>query len=174
MPPSGERTHWRKSSAGSWPIIPWRRCRSASSGPFGDQIEFLLNPGAATTASGRLAARTGPVFHAQQRAKSSSPFDRFKAITGLQKIIQIDKGKATVLFEATGEEQENTDWLGEFANNSRSLGDTLGFGACEKWTIDTERYQVVGLAHDEGFIILTRRRDAFQEDLDAAVNAVLD
>ena len=138
-----------------------------------DQIEFLLNPGSATTASGRLASRTGPTFNLE-RAKTSSPFDRFKAISGLLKMIQIDKGKMTVLFEAADEEVENTDCLSEFADRSRSLGDTLGFGACEKWAIDTERYQVVGLAHDEGFIILARRKDAFQEDLDAAVNAVLD
>lgn len=138
-----------------------------------DQIEFLLNPGAATTASGRLATRTGPTFHTE-RVKTSSPFDRFKAINGLLKMIQIEKGKTTVLFESAEEEAENTDWLGDFADRSRSLGDTLGFGACEKWAIDTERYQVVGLAHDDGFIILARRKDAFQDDLDAAVNAVLD
>jgi hypothetical protein len=138
-----------------------------------DQIEFLLHPGSTTTASGRLATRTGPTFHAE-RPRASTPFDRFKSITGLLKMVQIDKSKTTVLFEAPNEEIENTDWLNDFADRSRSLGDTLGFGACEKWTIDTERYQVVGLAHDEGFLILTRRKDAFQEDLDAAVNAVLD
>jgi hypothetical protein len=32
----------------------------------------------------------------------------------------------------------------------------------------------VGLAHDEGFIVLLRRKEDFQDDLDAAVNAVLD
>ncbi len=138
-----------------------------------DQIEFLLNPGSVTTASGRLATRTGPTFHVE-RTKTSSPFDRFKAITGLLKMIQIDKGKMAVLYESPEEEAENTDWMNDFADRSRSLGDTLGFGLCEKWMIDTERYQVVGLAHDEGFIILMRRKDAFQEDLDAAVTAVLD
>jgi hypothetical protein len=54
------------------------------------------------------------------------------------------------------------------------VGDTLGFGMCEKWTIDTERYQVVGLNHDDGFIVLLRRKDASQDDLDTAVNAVLE
>ena len=49
-----------------------------------------------------------------------------------------------------------------------------GFGVCEKWTIDTEKYQVVGLNHDESFIVLLRRKDDVQDDLDAAVNAVLD
>ena len=33
-----------------------------------DQLEFLLNPSLAATASGKLAARSGPVFNAQKVA----------------------------------------------------------------------------------------------------------
>jgi hypothetical protein len=140
-----------------------------------DQIEFLLNPGLATTASGKLTARTGPVFHAQ-KTTPSSPFDRFKAIAGLLKMIQIERGKENVLYEAQDAEgdAENTAWLIEFADRAKSVGDTLGFGTCEKWTIDTDRYQSVGLNHDEGFIVLLRRKDDVQDDLDAAVGAVID
>ena len=140
-----------------------------------DQIEFLLNPGLATTASGKLTARTGPVFHAQ-KTTPSSPFDRFKAIAGLLKMIQIERGKENVLYEAQDAEgdAENTAWLTEFADRAKSVGDTLGFGTCEKWTIDTDRYQSVGLNHDEGFIVLLRRKDDVQDDLDAAVGAVID
>jgi hypothetical protein len=140
-----------------------------------DQIEFLLNPGLTATASGKLAARTGPVFHVQQ-STPSSPFDRFKAIAGLLKMIRIERGKEEVLYEvaATEADTENTGWLAEFADRAKSVGDTLGFGMCEKWTIDTERYQVVGLNHDEGFIILLRGKEDFQDDLDSAVNAVID
>jgi len=139
-----------------------------------DQIEFLLNPGLAT-ASGKLAPRPGPSFHAQ-KSTPSSPFDRFKAIAGLFKMVQIERGKENVLYDAAATEgdAENTEWLIEFADRAKSVGDTLGFGTCEKWTIDTERYQVVGLNHDEGFIVLLRRKDASQDDLDAAVNAVID
>jgi hypothetical protein len=160
-------------------IVTWKLAdRTVAPLPLGikrslwDQIEFLLNPGLATTASGKLTARTGPVFHTQ-KTTVSSPFDRFKAIEGLLKMVQIEKGKENVLFEAEGE-SEYTEWLNDFTNRAKSVGDTLGFGACEKWTIDTERYQVVGLNHDESFIILLRRKDAFQDDLDTAVNAVLD
>ena len=64
-----------------------------------DQIEFLLNPGLATTSSGKLVPRTGPSFNAQ-KITPSSPFDRFKAIDGLLKMVQIEKGKESVLFEA--------------------------------------------------------------------------
>ena len=140
-----------------------------------DQIEFLLNPGRAVTASGKLSPRTGPVFNAQSLTPSS-PFDRFKAIAGLLKMVQIERGKENVLYEdaAADGDAENTTWLVDFADRARSVGDTLGFGICEKWTIDTERYQVVGLNHDEGFIVLLRRKDAMQDDLDAAVNAVID
>ena len=140
-----------------------------------DQIEFLLNPGLATTASGKLAARSGPVF-AAQKTTPSSPFDRFKAIAGLLKMVQIEKGKENVLHEdaAIEADAENTAWLVDFSERAKSVGDTLGFGTCEKWTVDTERYQVVGLNHDEGFIVLLRRKDTVQDDLDAAVNAVLD
>jgi hypothetical protein len=138
-----------------------------------DQIEFLLNPGLAATASGKLIGR--PSFNAQ-KTTSSSPFDRFKAISGLLKIIQIERGKDTVIYEAPNSvsETESTAWLNEFADRAKSVGDTLGFGACEKWTIDTEKYQVVGLNHDESFVVLLRRKEDFQDDLDAAVNAVLD
>ena len=138
-----------------------------------DQIEFLLNPGLAATASGKLTGR--PAFNAQKSAQSS-PFDRFKAISGLLKMIQIERGKDSVIYEVKGPngEVEDTAWLNDFADRAKSVGDTLGFGICEKWTIDTERYQVVGLNHDEGFVVLLRRKDDFQDDLDAAINAVLD
>ena len=136
-----------------------------------DQIEFLLNPGLAATASGKLGAR--PNFTAQ-KASPSTPFDRFKAINGLMKMIQIERGKENVLYVAPEGEGEGTAWLAEFADRAKSVGDTLGFGVCEKWTIDTEKYQVVGLNHDESFIVLMRRKDDVQDDLDAAVNAVLD
>ena len=91
-------------------------------------------------------------------------------------MVQIEKGKENVLYESasTDNDTENTAFLIEFAERAKSVGDTLGFGACEKWTMDTERYQVVGLNHDNGFIVLLRRKDDFQDDLDTAVASVLD
>jgi hypothetical protein len=138
-----------------------------------DKIEFLLNPGMAATTSGKLPVM--PSFNAQ-KIGPSSPFDRYKAIAGLLKLLHLQKGKATVIYQDTANkaETENTDWLIEFAERVKSVGDTLGFGGCEKWTIDTEKYQVVGLNHDEGYVALLRRKDAFQDDLEAAVNAVIE
>ena len=161
-------------------IITWKLAeRTVAPLPLGikrslwDQIEFLLNPALTATASGRLP--TLPAF-SSAKTGTSSPFDRFKAIAGLLKTVQIEKGKETVIHQGgtNPADTENTEWLIEFTDRVRSVGDTLGFGSCEKWTIDTERYQVVGLNHDESFIALLRRKDAFQDDLEAAVNAVID
>jgi hypothetical protein len=158
-------------------IISWKLAeRTVAPLPLGikrslwDPLEFLLNPTLTPTASGKLP--TVPAFNAQ-RLGPSSPFDRFKAIAGLLKLVHIEKGKAKIVFEEQGE-TENTDWLVEFADRVKSVGDTLGFGMAEKWTIDTEKYQVVGLSHDESYIALLRRKDAVQDDLEAAVNAVID
>ena len=159
-------------------ITPWKLADFAVAPlPLGikrslwDQVDVLLNPGAPTTASGRVAVR--PTFNAQKLAPSS-PFERFRAIPGLLKMVQIEAKKATVLYEAENEDPENTDWLFDFTERARSVGDTLGFGACEKWAIDTDRYQVVGLNHDETFIVLLRRKDAYPDDLETAVDEVLD
>ena len=134
-----------------------------------DPIEFLLNPGVVSTASGRL---TRPAFNAQ-KVTAVSPYDRFKTIPSLLKLIHIKKGKAEVIHETPGE-PENTDWLIEFADRTKSVGDTLGFGVCDKWTVETEKYQVVGLSHDAGFIVLLRRKEPTLDDLEMAVDAVLD
>jgi len=161
-------------------IVGWKLAeRTVAPLPLGikrslwDKIEFLLNPGMAATASGKLPMM--PAFNAR-KLTPSGPFDRYKAISGLLKLVHLEKNKATVVHEdeTKKSETENTDWLLEFASRVKSVGDTLGFGTCEKWTIDTERYQVVGLSHDEGFVALLRRKDAFQDDLEAAVNAVID
>ena len=158
-------------------IIAWKLAeRTVAPLPLGikrslwDPLEFLLNPAMVPTASGKLPVI--PSFNAQKLGPSS-PFDRYRAISGLLKLVHIEKGKAKTVFEEP-DDTENTDWLVEFADRVKSVGDTLGFGMCEKWTIDTEKYQVVGLYHDESFIALLRRKDAVQDDLEAAVNAVID
>ncbi len=137
-----------------------------------DQIEFLLNPSLMPTASGKLPVL--PAFRTVQ--KPSSPFDRFKAIPSLLKLLHLERGKATVVHEAASDkdETENTDWLIEFADRVKSVGDTLGFGNCEKWTIETEKFQVVGLRHDENFIALMRRKNSVQDDLEVAVNDIVE
>jgi hypothetical protein len=162
-------------------IVGWKLAeRTVAPLPLGikrslwDQLEFLLNPAIVPTASGKLPLL--PAFNAH-RTGPSSPYDRYKVISGLLKMVHIQKGKAKPVYESEEVkpgESENTDWMVEFADRVKSVGDTLGFGTCEKWTIDTEKYQVVALNHDEGMIALLRRKDAVQDDLESAVNAVLD
>src|SRR5271156_510195 len=161
-------------------IVTWKLSeRTVAPLPLGikrslwDRLEFLLNPSLVPTASGKLPVL--PAFRAQ-KSTSSSPFDRFKAVAGLHKLVHLEKNKQTVIHDAGAEknDSENTEWLNEFASSVKSVGDTLGFGNCDKWTIDTEKYQVVGLRHDESFIAVVRRKDAVQNDLESDVQGVLD
>jgi hypothetical protein len=161
-------------------IVTWKLAeRTVAPLPLGikrslwDRLEFLLNPSLVPTASGKLPVL--PSFRLQ-KSGASSPFDRFKSVAGLHKLVHLDKNKQTVIHDAGAEkgDSENTEWLNEFASSVKSVGDTLGFGGCDRWTIDTEKYQVVGLRHDESFIALVRRKDAVQNDLESDVQSVLD
>jgi len=161
-------------------IVTWKLAeRTIAPLPLGikrslwDRIEYLLDPSLAPTASGKLPSL--PAFPVK-KAAPASPFDRFKAVPNLLKMVYVDREKETVIFDGATdkEEPENTEWLVEFAGRVKAVGDTLGFGRCEKWTVDTERYQVVGLSHDENFITLLRRKDAVQDDLETSVNTVIE
>ena len=138
-----------------------------------DQLEYLLDPSLAPTASGRLPSLSA--FPAK-KATTAGPFDRFKAVPNLLKLIYIDHEKETVIYEGghDSHDTEHTEWLVEFASRVKAVGDTLGFGVCDKWTVDTERYQVVGLVHDQCFITLLRRKDVVQDDLETAVNTIIE
>jgi hypothetical protein len=160
-------------------IVTWKLAeRTIAPLPLGikrslwDRIEYLLNPSLSPSASGRLPVL--PAFPTRKEGPSS-PFDRFKAVPNLLKMVYLEKEKETVIYDGAEKgETENTEWLIEFAARMKAVGDTLGFGNCEKWTIDTERYQVVGLSHDENFISLLRRKDAVQDDLETTVNTIID
>ncbi|HUB67493.1 MAG TPA: hypothetical protein VL981_08420 [Candidatus Methylacidiphilales bacterium] len=161
-------------------IVTWKLLeRTVAPLPLGikrslwDRLEFLLNPSLVPTPSGKMPVL--PSFRAQ-KTSSSSPFDRFKAVASLHKLVHLEKNKQTIIHDAGAEkgDSENTDWLGEFAASVKAVGDTLGFGNCDKWTVDTEKYQVVGLRHDESFIALVRRKDAVQNDLELDVQTILD
>jgi hypothetical protein len=161
-------------------IVTWKLAdRTIAPLPLGikrslwDQLEYLLDPSLAPTASGKLPLL--PAFPAR-KAAPASPFDRFKAIPNLQKMVYLEGEKETPIFEGQPDkgETENTEWLLEFAARVKAVGDTLGFGTCEKWTVDTERYQLVALSHEENFIAMLRRKDAAQDDLETAVDAVIE
>jgi hypothetical protein len=131
-----------------------------------DPLDYLLHPEKAASTSGRL-----PLPRAIQVkiATGSTALDRYKDIPHLLKIVQLDTEEIP-LFEgplAAGE-QVDTGWLVEFAAEVRAVGETLGFGHCDKWTMETEKHQFVGFSLDERFVALMRRKDALHDDLETA------
>jgi hypothetical protein len=162
-------------------ILSWEiRDRTVAPLPLGikrslwDPLEYLLNPTTIPSTSGRLPLPRG--MEAKIKAKmtaGSSVLDRYKEIPHLLKMVQLD-AEETVLYEGPPEtgESEETGWLVEFAGRAKSVGETLGFGACEKWTIETEKHQIVGFPHEERSVALMRGKDAMQEDLETAVAAI--
>jgi hypothetical protein len=138
-----------------------------------DKIEHLLDPSTAVTSGGKLA---GAVAKAVPR-KPAGRLEQLKSIAGLLKLLQIEKGKQTVIQDRVPEngESENSEWLTDFAERLKSVGDTLGFGSCEKWTVETERYQIVAVRLENGgYGVALRNRDLSADDLEAAVAAALE
>jgi hypothetical protein len=138
-----------------------------------DKLEYLLDPSLSPSATGRIPSL--PEFRAA-RATSGGPFDRYKSVPKLHKMVYLEHEKETVLFEGESDKIgiENTEWLIAFAARVKAVGETLGFGNCDKWTVDTERYQVLGLGHEANFIALVRRKDGVQDDLETVVDAILE
>jgi hypothetical protein len=165
-------------------ILTWKiTSRAIASLPLGikrslwEPLEILLHPEVKVSGSGRLSTATSPIFKTRRLGSGTSPLgnvglDRYKNIPNLLKIVEIGRESETVLFEAGGDKTDETDWLVEFAGRVRAVGDTLGFGACDKWTIETDKNQIVGLARDDKYIALVRKRDAMQEDLETTVTAL--
>jgi hypothetical protein len=132
-----------------------------------DPLDYLLNPGKAPpSTSGRLPL---PRAIQTKMTTGSTLLDRYKDIPHLLKMVQLDS-EEILLYEAPAErgEQEDTEWLVDFAKCAKEVGQTLGFGPCDRWTIETEKLQFLGFAHDERFLALVRRKDAMQEDLETA------
>jgi hypothetical protein len=172
---------WGKDALGE--ILKWRIFgRALAPLPLGikrslwDSLENLLYPGSGPSASGSLS--TAPVFKTARIMPASvrGGLDRYRNIPGLLRMVEVGRDHETVLFEAPAErgEQEETEWLVDFASRVRAVGETLGFGACDKWTIDTDKSQIVGFRHDEKFVAVLRRKDAMQEDLETAVTAAVE
>jgi hypothetical protein len=162
-------------------ILKWRICaRAIAPLPLGikrslwDPLEQLLHPDAPVTASGRVLV--SPKFKTRHLSSPAAPgaLERYKNIPNLLKMVELDRSSETVLFDAAGDkgESEQTQWLVEFAGRVRAVGETLGFGACEKWTIETDKNQIVGFARDDKFLALVRHKDAMQEDLESAIATV--
>jgi hypothetical protein len=169
---------WGKDALGE--ILKWHIFgRALAPLPLGikrslwDPLETLLYPGRSASADGSLP--TSPVFKTTRTVSTGirGGLDRYRNIPNLLRMVEVGRDHETVLFEAPADrgEQEETAWLVEFAGRVRAVGETLGFGTCGKWTIDTEKSQIVGFRHDDKFVAVLRRKDAMQEDLESAVTA---
>jgi hypothetical protein len=161
-------------------IVTWKLAdRTIAPLPLGikrslwDRLEYLLNPSLAPTASGKLPAM--PAVRLDHGA-TASPFDRFKVVPHLLKMVYLENDRETVMFDSAkgSAESENTEWLVDFTRRVKAVGETLGFGECEKWTLDTDHYQAVGLSHETNFITLLRRKESMPDDLETVVNQIIE
>jgi hypothetical protein len=133
-----------------------------------DSLEVLLNPNADPTSVAPLK----PQFQAQQKKESApTPWDEFKELPGVIKIVLVRDTKSEVVFEAEGEFSHSTEYMADFVTRSRSVGDTLGMGKLDRWTLNTDRYQVVGLRVESGSLAILRRHDVDLDDFESAVAA---
>jgi hypothetical protein len=156
----------------NWTIVS----RAIASLPLGikrslwEPLEMLLYP------DGHPKGLAGKPQFQTRRLSAATPgtLDRFKAIPKLLRMVEVGSDKETVLFESAGEKTapEDTAWLVEFAGRVRAVGDTLGFGSCDKWTIETEKNQIVGFSRESKYIALVRAKDAMQEDLETTVTGM--
>jgi hypothetical protein len=132
-----------------------------------DSIESLLRLSAATE-----AALAPPQFHAEKIVEHTpSPYDAFKQLPGVTRIFLIENKKQTVEFEAQHEPAEPTEWMTEFYLRARSVGETLGLGKLQRFSIITDRYQVVGLSQEKNFLCVLRKHDVGNDDFEAACEA---
>jgi hypothetical protein len=138
-----------------------------------DPIEILLQ-----------AQRTGggPREVTQTRVSSFSPvlkgeegvdYEDFKTLPGVTKLISFEKGKATTIFVKEGEVEEQTPWLEDLLLRSKALGETLGFGKLDQWSVTTDRYYVVGFQYGGGILAVLRKHEEGLLDFEAACMASL-
>jgi hypothetical protein len=156
-------------------ILNWTlTSRAIASLPLGikrslwEPLELLLHPAGMT--------RNDPTQLKTRRLSAATPaaLNRFKKIPKLLRMVEIGSDRESILFDAGGDKSttEATEWLVEFAGRVRAVGETLGFGTCDRWTIETEKNQIVGFARESNYIALVRAKDAMQEDLETTLDGM--
>jgi hypothetical protein len=130
-----------------------------------DPIELLLRLSSATE-----SAMT-PDFKAQKLGSLPTPYDNFKELTGVTKIFRIEGNNEVPIFDAENEPSVETSWIVEFYQRARSVGETLGFGKVQRWSLATDQYQVVGLTQNKELLGIVRKHDLNTEDFEAACEA---
>ncbi len=85
-------------------------------------------------------------------------------LPGLTKLVQVSGAQATTAFEAPNASYEPTDWLGEFFQRSRGLGETLGMGRLAYWTLTTDRYRMIATRDGNGMVAALCKNDGTAMD----------
>ena len=130
-----------------------------------DPLEMLLNPDIDPGAIDPVK----PIFSANKSKEPPSPWDEYKDLPGVTKIVHFTKDHGQVVYEAEGEVSHPVEYLDGLLSRAASLGESLGMGKLERWTLNTDRYQVVGLRTPAGLIAILRKHDAGADDFEAAV-----
>ncbi|HSI86646.1 MAG: hypothetical protein ACAI35_15540 [Candidatus Methylacidiphilales bacterium] len=132
-----------------------------------DAMEVLLNPGIQPTSSGRL-----PVINTRTISKRAAPestaYDHFKTVPGVTKIVTLENGRHKSIWEDEEMPAETTDWLEDFLQKAKVVGETLGLGRLDKWTISTDRYHIVTFKQEGVFIGVLRRHEVGMDDFEAS------
>lgn len=156
-------------------VIEWELSEySVGSLPLGikrsvwDSIENLLRISAANKAP------VVPQFNAAKIEAPPTPYDHFKEMEGVTKLFLIEGNKEKVLFESETESAQSTEWMVEFYQRAKSVGDTLGFGKLQRWSLITDRYQVVGLLQDKEFLGVLRKHEVGTDDFEATCKASIE
>jgi hypothetical protein len=156
-------------------ILNWTlTSRAIASLPLGikrslwEPLELLLHRAGMT--------RNDATQYKTRRLSAATPaaLNRFKTIPKLLRMVEIGQDRETILFDVGGDKStpEATEWLVEFAGRVRAVGETLGFGNCDRWTIETEKNQIVGFARESNYIAVVRAKDAMQEDLETTIDGM--
>ena len=135
-----------------------------------DPLDNLINPDLLAQQGG--ASGAVPSFSAARvQSSAPTPYDQFKELPGVTKLIYLEKNKHQVVFEATGEAPQRTEWILDFIVKSKAIGDTLGFGKLDQWSLTSDRYHMVGLKFEAGMLAILRKHETGLDDFEAACQA---
>ncbi len=168
--------HWGKDAVEQ--VLDWQLAEyNVGALPLGikrsvwDPVETVLRLNAATQAPGSSGV---PQFNAAKIEAPPTPYDHFKEVEGVTKLFLIEGNKEKVLFESESDSSQPTEWMVEFYQRAKSVGDTLGFGKLQRWSLVTDRYQVVGLTQDKEIIGVLRKHDVGSDDFEATCQASIE
>lgn len=133
-----------------------------------DPLDALLNPDIDPSTVDPVK----PVFQASKKNEAPTPWDDYKDLPGVTKIVHFVKGKGETVFESEGDMSHSTDYLDELITRAAALGDSLGMGKLQRWTLSTDRYQVVGMRHQGDLIAVLRKHDTGADDFEAALSSL--